>query len=73
MSDYMPVVAAHFGVDPGRVLVCRVEGDELIVVVDRGILGCPKSRIPISKLAPAKPAPARRKPPVVQGGKAVKP
>jgi hypothetical protein len=65
VSDYLPLVAAHFQVDPERVLVCRIEGDKLVVVVDRGILGCPKFRIPISKLTPDKPARTK--------GKAVKP
>ena len=60
MSDYLALVAAHFGIEPKRVLVCRVEGNELVVVLDRGIQGCPKQRILISKLAKRARAPEKK-------------
>ena len=38
------------GVDPDRVIKFRLEGDEAVVIVDNGIKGCPKYRVPLSDL-----------------------
>lgn len=42
---------AHVGADPGRVMKRRIEGDhQVVIIVNNGILGCPKYVIPLSDL-----------------------
>jgi hypothetical protein len=50
--DYLDVACTRLSVSPDRVLVCRVEGDDLVVVVDRGVAGCPKYRLRLADLVP---------------------
>ena len=56
MTDYLARAVEYLGAEPGEVLKHRVQGDEYIVILDKGIAGCPKYRIPLSKLD--EPAPA---------------
>jgi hypothetical protein len=51
--DYLNRACKHLGVDPGSAINPRVEGDEFVVIIDRGIAGCPKYRIPLSELTGA--------------------
>jgi hypothetical protein len=41
---------AYVGADPERVIKRRIEGDQVILIVNNGILGCPKYTIPLSDL-----------------------
>ena len=50
--DYLSAACARLGVSPDQVLVCRMDGDDLVVVVDRGVAGCPKYRLPLATLEP---------------------
>jgi pyruvate/2-oxoglutarate dehydrogenase complex dihydrolipoamide acyltransferase (E2) component len=43
-------VCNYLGIEPAQLPVCREEGDDVVAVVDRGIKGCPKYRIPMNKL-----------------------
>jgi hypothetical protein len=56
MTDYLARAIEYLGVEPGAVINPRVEGDEYVVIVDKGIAGCPKYRIPLSKLNEPVPA-----------------
>jgi len=53
--DYIRIACARLGVASDQVLVQRIEGDELVLVVDRGIAGCPKYRLPLAGLRPSAP------------------
>jgi hypothetical protein len=50
MTDYLGSACKYLGVDKGSVIKHRQEDDVYIVIVDKGIEGCPKYRIPLSKL-----------------------
>lgn len=50
MDDCKTEVAKYFDIDPSQLLVCRVAGDDVVAVIDRGIGGCPKHIIPIIEL-----------------------
>lgn len=50
MTDYLDRAIEYLGVDKGSVIKHRVQGDDYIVIVDKGIKGCPKYRIPLSQL-----------------------
>ena len=50
MNDDLESACEYLGVDKGSVLKHRVQGDEYIVIVDKGIKGCPKYHIPLSQL-----------------------
>ncbi len=50
MTDYLDLAIEYLGVDKGDVVKSRVEGDVYIVIVDKGIAGTPKYRIPLSQL-----------------------
>jgi len=53
--DYVRIACARLGVASDQVLVHRIEGDELVLVVDRGIAGCPKYRLPLASMRPSAP------------------
>ncbi len=48
--DYLKAACRHLEITAGQVRKFRVEGDNVVLVVDRGIAGCPKFTIPISEL-----------------------
>jgi hypothetical protein len=74
MKDSLMLAAcAYLKADPGRVLVYRLEAEEVVLVVDNGIAGCPKYRVPLSKLQPDKPAAAPKGKRPQSKGKPVKP
>ncbi len=50
MTDYLNRACEYLGVEPGSAINPRVEGDEFVVIIDRGIAGCPFYRIPLSEL-----------------------
>ena len=50
MTNYLDRACKYLGVDKGSVIKHRVQGDDYIVIVDKGIEGCPKYYIPLSKL-----------------------
>ncbi len=50
MTDYLDLACEYLGVDKGDVVKSRVEGDVYIVIVNKGIAGIPKYRIPLSEL-----------------------
>ena len=50
MTDYLDRAVEYLGVDKGSVIKHRVQGDDYIVIVDKGIAGCPKYYIPLSQL-----------------------
>jgi len=52
MTDYLKRACDYLGVDEGSVLASSLneELEQYIIVVDKGIKGCPKYRIPLSKL-----------------------
>lgn len=51
MADYLSRAASLRDFDPDDALSHAVRGDEFHVVVNRGIEGCPKYRIPLADLA----------------------
>ena len=53
MPDLFQRVCRHLGVEPGQILVYRIRRDDIVVVVDRGIAGCPKYIIPMSEIQSA--------------------
>jgi len=58
MDDYLERAVIHLGVDRADVIKHRVEGTDYIVVVNKGIEGCPKYHIPLFLLeAEQKPKP----------------
>lgn len=50
MDDYKQAAAKHFNVKPEQLLVCRVANNNLVVVIDNGIKGCPKYIVPLIDL-----------------------
>ena len=50
MTDYLSLASAYLDVEQSAIVKCRVEGDELVAIVDKGIAGTPKYRIPLSAL-----------------------
>ena len=50
MSEYLDLAVDYLGVTKEQCLVLREVEGQVIVVVDNGILGCPKYVIPISEL-----------------------
>ena len=55
MTDYLDLACKYLDVDKGSVIKHRVQGDDYTVIVDNGILGCPKYYIPISLLEKPEP------------------
>lgn len=53
MSDYLILAAEHLGAEIDDFLVADIRGDFMVVVVDKGIAGCPKYYIPLSELEAA--------------------
>jgi pyruvate/2-oxoglutarate dehydrogenase complex dihydrolipoamide acyltransferase (E2) component len=52
MDDKLIAAACDYlEIEPRQVLKSRVDSNELILVVDRGIAGCPKYRLPLARLA----------------------
>ncbi len=50
MDDYLDRACKHLGVNKGDVINPRIQGDDYVLLVDKGIAGCPKYYIPLSKL-----------------------
>jgi hypothetical protein len=50
MTNYLDRACEQLGVDKGSVIKHRVQGDEYVVIADKGIKGCPKYVIPLSQL-----------------------
>jgi hypothetical protein len=55
MTDYLDLACKYHGVDKGRVIKHRAQigpsgSDDYSIIVDNGILGCPKYYVPISEL-----------------------
>jgi hypothetical protein len=50
MTDNKQLALEYLGLKPEQVLKYREVGEEIIVVADLGIAGCPKYHIPQSKL-----------------------
>ncbi len=59
-DEYLENACEYLGIDKGDVIKHRVQGDEYIVIVDKGIKGCPKYHIPLSQLE--KPEPVLEEP-----------
>ena len=58
MTDYLLNACEYLGVDAGSVLSHKQYEDEIVLIVDKGIEGCPKYRVPLSLLeAPPLPVP----------------
>lgn len=65
MTKYLDLALEYLGVDKGSCLVLRETEDEVIVVVDKGIAGCPKYKIPLSELTVMKDVPLPIPEPVI--------
>jgi hypothetical protein len=52
MSDYLKRACELLKVDESQVVKHREEGDEYVVLVDYGIAGTKKHRLPLAKLKP---------------------
>ncbi|MCP5018910.1 MAG: hypothetical protein GY938_27080 [Ketobacter sp.] len=50
MSYYLAKACEKLNITPEQVLSHAVRDDEFVLVVDKGIAGCPKTRIPLSEL-----------------------
>lgn len=50
MDDYLDRACEYLGVDKGNVINPRVQGDDYVLIVNKGIAGSPKYYIPLSKL-----------------------
>jgi hypothetical protein len=50
MTDYLKNACEHLGVDRGDVINPRIEGDDYVLIVNKGIAGSPKYRIPLCQL-----------------------
>ena len=55
MTDYLELACIYHGVDKGKVIKHRAQigpsgSDDYSIIVDNGILGCPKYYVPISLL-----------------------
>ena len=55
MDDYLDRACEYLGVDKDSVINPRVQGDDYVLIVDKGIAGSPKYYIPLSELAKPKP------------------
>lgn len=55
MDDYLDRACEYLGVDKGSVINPRVQGDDYVLIVDKGIAGSPKYYIPLSKLDEPEP------------------
>ena len=53
MTDYLDLACIYLGIEGEKVLDYAITADEVVVVVDNGIKGCPKYRIPLSELITA--------------------
>ena len=51
MTDYLQRALQQLGAAEGEVLAHSVNDTEIVIVLDKGIQGCPKYRIPLDKLA----------------------
>ncbi len=56
MDDYLDRACKYLGVDKGSVINPRVQGDDYVLIVNKGIAGSPKYYIPLSKLNELEPA-----------------
>lgn len=50
MANYLARALKLLGADEDDVLKHRLQGDEYIVILDLGIKGCPKYRVPLAQL-----------------------
>lgn len=50
--DLLKIACAKLGAASDQVLVHRIEDGELVLILDRGIAGCPKYYIPLIDLQP---------------------
>jgi hypothetical protein len=55
MDEYLERACKYLDVDVGNVINPRVEGDNYVLIVDKGIAGSPKYYIPLSKLDKPQP------------------
>ncbi len=55
MDDYLDRACEYLGVDKGNVINPRIQGDDYVLIVDKGIAGSPKYYIPLSKLNDIEP------------------
>jgi hypothetical protein len=63
--NYRQIACDYLGAEDEQIVVCRVDGEELVVVVNKGGAGSPKYRIPLKNLPEPEPEPkaAEAKPP----------
>ena len=55
MKNYLDLACEYHGVDKGRVIKHRAQigpsgSDDYSIIVDNGIMGCPKYYVPLSRL-----------------------
>ncbi len=50
MTDYLERACEYLDVDKSSVINPRIQGDDYVLIVDKGIAGSPKYYIPLSKL-----------------------
>ncbi len=62
MTDYLERACEYLGVDRDDVVKYRAEGTDYIMIVDEGIAGTRKYRVPLSLLDGLSPKPATNKP-----------
>ncbi len=55
MKDYLERACEYLGVDKGSVINPRIQGDDYVLIVDKGIKGCPKYYIPLHQLDKPEP------------------
>ena len=47
---YIERACKYLGIDRDDIVRARIENDELVIIYDLGVQGCPKMRIPLSTL-----------------------
>lgn len=57
MTNYLDRALQYIGADRGDVLAHARAGNEYVIVLDLGIKGCPKYRVPLSDLPELEPEP----------------
>jgi len=50
MENLIELLAKYHGVEPGDIINARIEGYEAVCIVNRGIKGSPKYRVPVAEL-----------------------
>lgn len=60
-SDYLASACKHFETPVGAVAKSRIEGDEFVLLWDRGVNGIAKDRVPLSKLSKKRAATPKAK------------